>query len=256
MSNNNFDSSENYIKITNVQEHELYFFDAETFYEFDTDDIIQKCIVHITTNTSSVQQQVYNITINNSITTKSILDYSLLRPLFSWFPTDTIKRTFSLTTQYSRTPISIILKKNYKYHFPALNVHHRSETVATDTVYYDTPTIDNGSTSAQIFVGTKSIVTDVYGMKTDKQFFNILEDNIRQRVDMDKFISDRAQVEIIKRVLDILCALCIGDWQSEPYLQHKNFVENRYQTVKTMTNTLLDRTGSPPSTWLLALMYI
>ena len=57
-------------------------------------------------------------------------------------------------------------------------------------------------------------------MKSDKQFVNTLEDNIRQRGAMDKLLSDRAQVEISKKVLDILRALYIGDWQSEPHRQN------------------------------------
>ncbi len=62
----------------------------------------------------------------------------------------------------------------------------------------------DGSTCAQIFVGRESLVTDVYGMKTDKEFINTLEDNIRRQDAMDKLISDRAQVETSKKVQDIL----------------------------------------------------
>jgi hypothetical protein len=36
------------------------------------------------------------------------------------------------------------------------------------------------------------MVTDVYGMKTEKQFVNTLEDNIRVRGAMSQFLSDRA----------------------------------------------------------------
>jgi hypothetical protein len=36
-------------------------------------------------------------------------------------------------------------------------------------------------TAAVIFVGVNTQVTDVYGIKTDKQFVNTLEDNIIQR---------------------------------------------------------------------------
>jgi hypothetical protein len=50
--------------------------------------------------------------------------------------------------------------------------------------------IDNGSTCVQIFVGRHSLVTDVYGMKSDKEFINSLEDNIRTRGAMSKLISD------------------------------------------------------------------
>jgi len=110
--------------------------------------------------------------------------------------------------------------------FPALNVHRCQEPVATDTVYADTPAIDDGSTCAQIFVGRESLVTDVYGMKINKEFLNTLEDNIRCQGAMDKLISDRAQVETSKKVQDILRALIIDDWQSEPHHQHQNFAKN------------------------------
>ena len=116
--------------------------------------------------------------------------------------------------------MSAILKKYYKSPFPAVNVTRRDEPVATNTVYSDTPAIDNGCKQAQIFVGTKTMFTDVYGMKTDSQFINTLKDCIRHRGAMSQLISDSAQVEISKRVLDILRALCLGDWQSQPHQQH------------------------------------
>ena len=220
----------------------MHFFNADTCLEEDPDDAIQNCVDYYSCLETSVK--------------KRQPDYSLLKPYFSWLPTDIIKKTFSSTTQYARTPMSTVLKKNFKSPFPALNVSRRNEPVATDTVYSDTPAVDDGSTSAQIFVGTKTLLTDIYGMKSDKQFVNTLEDNIRQRGAMDKLLSDRAQVEISKKVLDILRALYIGDWQSEPHRQNQNPAERRYQNVKSMTNTLLDRTGAPAFVWLLAMMYI
>ena len=123
-----------------------------------------------------------------------------------------LKKTFESSTQYARTPASSLLKNTYRSPFPAFNVKRRSEPVATDTVYSDTPAMDDGSTCAQLFVGTKTLVTDVYGMKTDKQFVNTLEDNIRKRGAMDNIISDSAQSKISNRVKDILRALFIDDW--------------------------------------------
>ena len=102
-----------------------------------------------------------------------------MQPFFSWLPVKVIKKTFQSTTQYARTPASTMLQKHYKAPFPALNVHRRDEPVATDTVYYNTPAIDNGATSAQIFVGTKILLTHIYGMKSDKQFVATLSNNIR-----------------------------------------------------------------------------
>ena len=62
------------------------------------------------------------------------------------------------------------------------------------------------------FLGTKFLVTGVYGMKTDKQFVNTLEDYISKRGFMDKIISDSAQSGIFNRVKDILRTLFIDDW--------------------------------------------
>jgi hypothetical protein len=100
-----------------------------------------------------------------------------------------------------------VLKHAYKTPFPACNVRRWNEAVATDTVYAYVPAIDCGHTRAQIFVGRDSLVTDIVGMSTDKQFVNTLEDNIRYRGAMDKLISDRAQLEISNRAKDLLRAM-------------------------------------------------
>jgi hypothetical protein len=184
------------------------------------------------------------------------LDYAALRPYFGWLPVDTIKQTFAATSQNARMPLSNHLKKAYRSPFPALNVHRRSESVATDTVYSDTPAVDSGATRAQFFVGTTSQLVDIYGMKSDKEFVNVLQDNITERGAPDKLISDRAQVEISKKIHDIARAYGIDMWQAEAYYQHQNYAERRYNTVKTMTNRIMDRTGTPAFCWLLCLLYI
>ena len=66
---------------------------------------------------------------------------------------------------------------------------------------------------------------DVYGMGSDKEFVNTLEDVIRKRGAMDKLVSGSAQVEISARVKNILRNLLIDDWQSEPHFQWQNFAE-------------------------------
>ena len=187
---------------------------------------------------------------------KKAPEFDQLRPFFGWFSPDIIKKTFENTTQYARLPTGTILKRAFKSPNPALNVYRRNESVACDIVYSDTPAIDDGSVAAVLFVGVTTQVTDVYGIKTDKQFVNTLEDNIIQRGAPNKLLSDRAQVIISNKVLDILRTLCIGNWQSEPHQQQQNPAERRYQTVKTSTNRIMDRTGAPPYTWLLCLKYV
>ena len=73
------------------------------------------------------------------------------------------------------------LLKHYKSLFPACNIHRHNKPIATDTIYSDTPAIDSGCKCTQIFVGTKTMVTNVYEMKTEKWFVNILQDIIRTR---------------------------------------------------------------------------
>ena len=189
------------------------------------------------------------------VTTKAP-DYEKLRPMFGWMTSGTIQRTFEMTTQLARIPMGTWLKKAFQSPNPALNVFRRNEPVATDIFYSDVPAVDNGSTACSIFVGTRSMVTDAYGVKTDKEFVNTLEDNIRQRGAMNKLISDRAQVNIGQKALDILRTLFIGSWQSEPHQQHQNPAERRIQTVKHMANTIMDRTGAPATTWLLCIIYV
>jgi hypothetical protein len=184
-------------------------------------------------------------------------DYGQLRPRLGWLPIDTIKKTFEHTTQLACMPMSTILKKQYRSPNPALNMRPRDEPVATDTIYSDTPAIDCGVTSAQLFVGTKTHTADVYPIKSDKQFVNTLLDNITQCGGAPtKIISDRAQVEISERVKQVLRPLHISTWQSEPHQQHQNPAKHQYQNIKRLCNTILDCSGAPAYTWLLCLMYV
>ena len=58
------------------------------------------------------------------------------------------------------------MRKHFKSRVSAFNIPRRSEEVATDTIFSDTPAIDSGVTMAQIFVGKRTLVTDVYPLKS------------------------------------------------------------------------------------------
>jgi hypothetical protein len=129
---------------------------------------------------------------HNSNITPAPPNFDFLRPLFGWTPADTIKCTFEATNQYARGRVSDTIKQHWRSRFPACNVKRRNKPLTTDTVFSDTPAVDSSVTCAQLFVGRELLVADVYGLKTDKAFMNTLEDNIRERGDMDKLISDCA----------------------------------------------------------------
>ena len=108
---------------------------------------------------------------------------------------------------------------------------------------------------AQSFVGKRTLVTDVYPLKSQKQFVNTLEDNIRFRAAMTKLISDYAIVEISNKVKDILRMYHSSRWNSEPYHQNQNPTEGRYCTLKSWTNTIMNKTGAPADCWLLCMIH-
>ena len=73
---------------------------------------------------------------------------------------------------------------------------------------------------------------------------------------MDKILSDSAKTEISNKVMDILSAYHISNWHSEPYHQNQNPAEWRYRTIKSWTNTVMNRSGAPANCWLLCLIYV
>ena len=153
-------------------------------------------------------------------------------------------------------PNTFPMKKHLKSRNPALNIPRRHEAVATDTVFSETPAVDSGVKQAQVFVGRDTLVADAYPMKSGKQFVNTLVDNIRRRGARDKLLSDSAKTEISNKVMDILRAYHISNWHSEHYHQNHNPAEWRYRTIKSWTNTVMNRSGAPANCWLLCLIYV
>ena len=180
-------------------------------------------------------------------------DYEEFRPYFGWVNVDTVQKT----TQWGVSlPNTFPMKKHLKSRNPALNIPRRHEAVATDTVFSDTPAVDSGVKQAQVFVGRDTLVADAYPMKSGKQFVHTLEDNIRRQGAMDKLLSDSTKTEISSKVMDILRAYHISNWHSEPYHQNQNPAEWRYRTIKSWTNTVMNRSGAPANCWLLCLIYV
>ena len=184
-------------------------------------------------------------------------DWNALHPFFAWTSPSSIKNTFNVTTRHGTAPhTQDYIKKHFKSRNTVFNIPRRSEAVATDTIFSDTPAVDDGSTMAQFFCGHDTLVCDAYGIKSTKQFINTLSDNIRKRGAMDTLISDGGKYEISKQVTDLLRSLFIQDYQSEPYHQHQNKAENHFGLAKHYTNTVMNTSGCPACCWLLCLQYI
>ena len=184
-------------------------------------------------------------------------DWNTQRPSPAWTSPSSIKDTFNVTTRHGTAPnTQDYIKNHFKPRNPVSSIPRCSEDLATDTIFSDTPAVDDGSTMAQFFCGHDTLVCDAYGIKSTKQFINTLSDNIRKWGAMDTLISDGGSYDISKGVTDLLHSLFIQDYQSESYHQDQTKTETCFGPAKRCTNTAMNTSGYLACCWLLCLQYI
>ena len=184
-------------------------------------------------------------------------DWNTQRPFLAWTSPSSIKDTLNVTTRHGTAPnTQDYIKKHFKPRNPVFSISRCSEAGATDTIFSDTPAVDDGSTMSQFFCGHDTFVCDAYGIKSTKQFINTLSDNIRKWGAMDTLISDGGNYDISKGVTDLLHSLFIQDYQSESYHQDQTKTETCFGPAKRCTNTTMNTSGYLACCWLLCLQYI
>ena len=184
-------------------------------------------------------------------------DWNTQRPSPAWTSPSSIKDTFNVTTRHGTAPNTQDYFKNHlKPRNPVSSIPRCSEDLATDTIFSDTPAVDDGSTMAQFFCGHDTLVCDAYGIKSTKQFINTLSDNIRKWGAMDTLISDGGNYDISKGVTDLLHSFFTQDYQSESYHQDQTKTETCFGPAKRCTNTAMNTSGYLACCWLLCLQYI
>ena len=162
-------------------------------------------------------------------------DWNTQRPFLAWTSPSSIKDTFNATTRHGTAPnTQDYIKNHFKPRNPVFSIPRCSEDVATDTIFSDTPAVDDGSIMAQFFCGHDTLVCDAYGIKSTKQFINTLSDNISKWGAMDTLISDGGKYDISKGVIELLHSLFIQDYQSESYHQDQNKTEKLLWTCHTL----------------------
>jgi hypothetical protein len=169
-----------------------------------------------------------------------------------------IKATFRNSTQYGFQPSSPDgnLFKRWHSPNPAMNVFRLNDDLLTDKIFSDTPAVDGGHTEAQIFFGRKCHIIHVEPTSKRMKFIHCLQNFVRKWGAPNRLLGDHAANQSSFRVMDYLRLLWIGYWCSEPYYQHQNLFERRYQTFKRITNRLMDRTGTPPHLWFMCICYV
>ena len=74
---------------------------------------------------------------------KSLIGMAL-RPCFAWTSPSSIKETFNVTTGHGTAPhAQDYIKKHFKSRNPVFNIPRCSEAVARDTIFSDTPAVDD-----------------------------------------------------------------------------------------------------------------
>ena len=71
--------------------------------------------------------------------------------------------------------LQLPLKKHFKSRFPVLNRPRLGEIYCTDTFFFSSPSV-GGINCAQVFVGKSSNFGQIYGMKSESQGSETLED--------------------------------------------------------------------------------
>ena len=117
-----------------------------------------------------------------------------MRKHFGSIPGKITCNTFKYTTQHGVLPHSSYLQEIFKSPNLVLNLQQRKKGDATDQIFSDTPSMDDGKTSAHVFVGQDSKITDVYKSKDNsgKEFLGVFQDRVRTRGVPTKLVADNA----------------------------------------------------------------
>ena len=184
-------------------------------------------------------------------------DWNSQRPSLAWTSTSSIKDTFNVTTRHETAPnTQDYIKHHFKPRNPVFSIPRCSEDVGTDTIFSETPAVDDGSTMTKFFYGHDTFTCGTYGIKSTKQFINTLSANTRKWGAMITLTSDGGTYDISKGVTDLLHSLFIQDFKSEPYHQQQNKVKNRFGHAKHYPKTVMNTSGCPACSWLFCLQYI
>ena len=214
--------------------------------------VVQCLDVFWGSSTTETGEHTFHANLHDSNPTEP--DWKSLRLYSDWQSEQVIQITYKVTSRFGGTvPQHDYLKKYFKSRNPVFNIPRRNQPVATDTVFSDTPAINDRSTMVQFLL--------------EKIHWCVLpmESKVRNNSSTHSMATSRPEVlwipcggkyEISKKVANLLRSLFIKQYESEPYHQHKNKAEQHFGVVKRYINTLINLTGVPAHCWLLCMVYV
>jgi hypothetical protein len=180
-----------------------------------------------------------------------------LQPYLGYRPLEVIRRTIEVTTQLGATVNYHNLKAHLKSLLPWANRTRLNKTVSTDTVFASEKDV-TGALCAQVFYGLQSHVINVYGMKSESEGSDRLNDFMREEGIPTVMRSDNSRMQRYGRSwLQRLREMLVHAEYSEPHNQQQNPVELRaVRWLKDAGKTLRKRTGAPGRVWLQSFQYM
>ena len=145
-------------------------------------------------------------------------------------------------------------KEHLKARSPQLKRRRLHETFCADAFFASTKAL-TGESCVQFFVGQSSKLTYTYSMKSESKGASILEKHIKEVGGLSGIKSDNSKIQAGRRFAELCSLRSIGQETTEPYHQCQNETERRIQTVKEVSNRIMDRTGAPNSLWLRAVCF-
>ena len=130
-----------------------------------------------------------------------------------------VKETFKHTTQLATNVLRLPLRRHFKSRNPQLNRPRIREETSTDTIFSSVKGI-GGETCAQVFCRKKSLKGNVYGMATESQGDEALNQFIAEQGAPYHMRSDNAQMEISKKWKETYRTYNISSSTSEPHHPH------------------------------------
>ena len=182
-------------------------------------------------------------------------DYEQYRRLLGWIPVETVRKTFEATTQLAKVvPLRLPLRRHIKSRFPQLNCRRLSETYATDTLFSSEDAL-GGIRCAQLYVGLKSMFIAIYGMHSETEGPDTLDDFVREFGAPHGLRNDNSKMQLGNNFRNVLRKYNIKQSMTEPHHPQQNPAERKIQEVKKYTNKIMDRTGAPAKLWFLCMLY-
>ena len=140
-----------------------------------------------------------------------------LKKFFLGRPVKVIKKTLDMTTQLAKMIIRNPLRRHVKNRVPKRMSTRIDETVSTDPMFANVPSIFYGFLGIQVFFCHKSHCIMMEGFKSKGEFPNLYKDFLREHGNPSTLRRDNSKEQCSEEISEINRDRGIRDEYSEPY---------------------------------------